>query len=161
MNKVLVGKNASGKTMYIRNLLKELMDAEQYSFCTNIDGYISSIDEVDNDFVKEINLRIDDFDIKIDESGKGICLNDYSLSDTLANLIKTVVHKVDYVILDEPEVGISEHELMILADILSYCSAEVIMTTHSDILANQYSDELYSEINGELVSIEYENTDCV
>jgi Fe-S cluster assembly ATPase SufC len=159
MCKVIVGKNASGKTLYLKNYIREIKN--KGSIATNMfDGVIIPKNEIDCDLVERINRHIDAF--SIDCSSNSLSYVDYRLSGNFLSLLNIILHKSKYIILDEPEMGLDYKDIAVLSDVLSVVEdRELVMTTHCDVLIITFRNNLYNVVDGELVKINYGDTDGI
>jgi Fe-S cluster assembly ATPase SufC len=161
MIKVFVGKNANGKTRYIKDILRQAFKDNKV-ISTNLGQGGEPKTELDSNLIKSINMRTDAFELQINPDGRTVSFLYCQMSEAFMHLVRLILYKVDIIILDEPELGIDELEFVHFVDIL-HCidNVDIMMTTHSDILASQFEDDLYNIVNGELVKVTYEDTDCM
>lgn len=159
MVKAIVGKNAVGKTMYIKHEYINLVNNGKI-VSTNLCSSDEPDTVIDVDICSRINLVAEVLQLKIVEGSKTVVFDYSEVSDVFANLVRLIAHKVDCVILDDPEMGLEDYEISALAGILACCD-NLHITTHSDILALQFEDDLYNVVNGELVKVNNEDTDCI
>jgi len=138
MIKFIIGKNASGKTLYLNNCVKQDLNSnEDIEFVTNLKD--TNYQDVDYDYRKiEILEEISHAD-SIDTSNELLALieSPVKLSKEFLQLVTILCKKCKRAYIDEPEQGLSEYEINLLASFLQYTNKffeEIVVVTHSELL---------------------------
>jgi hypothetical protein len=160
MISVITGDNASGKTRYLVKLY------EKYKLSNNvITNFIPNVSmlgrELNYELIDDFNGQCDFFYIDVKD---GIVeFEDFNYSGNLRKIVKLLLFKTDYLLLDVPESGVKSAEISAIAILLSNASKyeDVYVVTHSDTIAATMMYSLYNVVNGELVKINYEDTDGI
>ena len=138
MIKFIIGENASGKTLYLNNCVKEDLNSnEDIEFVTNLkDTFYQDVDYDQRkiDILEEISHSE-----SIDKSNEILALigNPVKLSKEFLQLVTILCKKCKRAYIDEPEQGLSEYEINLLASFLQYTNKifeEVVVVTHSELL---------------------------
>lgn len=138
MIKFIIGENASGKTLYLDNCIeKELVSNEEINFVTNLrDGNYAEwqFNQERLDILEDIS----DSD-KVDISNQILYLSGspVKLSEEFLKLMTLLCKDCKKAYIDEPEQGLSEYEINLLASFLQYTQRtfeEIIIVTHSELL---------------------------
>lgn len=137
MIKIIIGQNASGKTLYLNNCIdSELMEFNTIDFVTNMKD--ASYNDVSyNQERLEILESITDVE-RIDTSNELLALigNPIKLSKDFLQIVTLLCKECKRVYLDEPEQGLSEYEINLLVSFLQYADntyEEIIVVTHSEL----------------------------
>lgn len=139
--KVIIGENASGKTLYLDNKIRHKTDVENsIDFVTNLDrdNYFRNL-EYDDDKL-EILEDVTYAD-RVDKSCEVIQLVDcdIKLSQRFIYLATILCKKVSNAYIDEPEKGLSTREKYILGTFLNNIKDkfdDFVIVTHNEIIAN-------------------------
>lgn len=138
MIKFIIGENASGKTLYLDTCIeKEIASNENIQFITNL----REANYTDLKFNKarlEILEEISDVE-SVDTSNQILSLigSPVRLSEDFLKLMTLLCRECKKAYIDEPEQGLSEYEIYLLASFLEYTEKtfdEIIIVTHSEIL---------------------------
>lgn len=137
MVKFIIGENASGKSLYLDNAVKEdLNNNNEIEFVTNL--YETSSN---NGYSQERLSILEDISNseEIDTSNEILALvgSPVKLSKEFLHLMTILCSKCKRAYIDEPEQGLSEYEINLLASFLQYADRtyeEVIIVTHSELL---------------------------
>jgi hypothetical protein len=158
MIEVIVGNNASGKTLYLKSNVKK---CNSNSCLTNFGSkFDAEAFEYDTELVEVLDMNCDAFSVYV--KGNVLVFDDYVYSDKLLNTLHVILRKVDFLFLDEPELGLKDYEVAAVSTVLQNIRCrECIVTTHSDIIAASFMDDLYIINDNKLEKVNYEDTDCI
>jgi ABC-type branched-subunit amino acid transport system ATPase component len=158
MIKVITGQNAVGKTLYLNKMFEDLL-ADNKKVSYNLDKSMryrkydyssSAIERLSS------NLQL----VDIDENGniKELVKN---LSVSFISQIKMLLLDVEYILLDEPEMGLSsvENDNLIAALWSIRDIREIVIVSHNSDYCNL--DKLYNVSGNGLSEITYENINCI
>lgn len=157
---ILTGNNASGKTKFLRKKYNEVKDKK---VLVNFDVYQNNKKyNIEDATVDEINWRVDFLQVRVVENEIRLEDNN-SKSEDLRSLVDMITRDIDYLILDEPESGLTRKEEGWLLELM-YCipsKMSVFVSTHSDMICSGFTDSLFVIQNDELKKVDYEDTDCI
>jgi predicted ATPase len=159
MISVITGDNASGKTVYLESLYEKYKSSK---IITNLKPIVSTSNlELNYELIDDFNGQCDLFFIDVKDGM--VEFEDFRYSENLRQIVKLLLFKTDYLLLDEPESGVKSAEISAIAILLSNASKyeDVYVTTHSDTIAATMMHSLYNVIDGKLVKVAYEDTDCI
>lgn len=147
MLEIIIGQNASGKTLYLYNCIKEELDKNNTDFITNL-NLLSAERAGFNEERIEILYDIIDTADEIITSNKILNIKaDENFSKAFLEIMTLFCKDKSTLFLDEPEQGLSNRELYILANFLDKAEEtykRIVITTHSELLADTEYAKAYT-----------------
>lgn len=163
MVNVILGHNATGKTLFLNNLLKD----NQKAVTNLIQPVFFSETKFNSEAVNRIERALGISDITKRGTSINYVSNDgVELSSEMCDLLFLLCCDMDVAILDEPDFGMTEVERGKLITVFSYLSTiflEIWITTHDEGMlyldnANYYRVErMHGSSNVRLISLSREN----
>ena len=154
MIKIIIGQNASGKTLYLDNVVEEMSQGDgEIDFVTNL---------ADQHIFDHVPFLPDKVEIlceilqaeRVDTS----CViltpveSPVVLGREFIEIITLLCKDVKAVYLDEPEQGLSEYEMSILCTLIQYFSRffeEIIIVTHSELFVQMVNCRYFTVVMDE------------
>lgn len=153
MLKIFIGRNAVGKTVYLKNCMKSCKS----DFGTNLDttdGILSlelSIDKERLSILRDVLMAKD-----IQLMGSLLVCTDsaYDISEQFMRVATIVCQDAPAVYLDEPELKLSREEVSLLVEflslVLSKTEIDMYITTHNNAIVNiRFGKDVYEVVNVE------------
>jgi ABC-type sugar transport system ATPase subunit len=142
MLNIIVGKNSSGKSRYLRDIYEKLSGSGSNSVLTNIidDEWVLSDTKYDRKRVEILSYLMDDYVV----SASNYCslnittdvgYDDIVLSMQFTKILTIICKSGDYLLLDEPDTGLSDYESDTLVSFLYRVYRtfkEVYLVTHDE-----------------------------
>ncbi|MGN0375749.1 MAG: hypothetical protein ACI4EN_09655 [Butyrivibrio sp.] len=149
MIKLVIGANASGKTLFLNNCIqRELDNFDVPAFATNLADTLYSDTEYNKKRLEKLE-EIFCYADGIDTSNELISVinNPVKLSKDFLQIITILCKDFKRMYIDEPEQGLSEYEINLLCTFLQFTAElyeQLIIVTHSEMLIQLPYYELYT-----------------
>lgn len=147
MLEIIIGQNASGKTLYLYNCIKAEIAKGDTDF-------VSNLNKLSYEDLKFNTERIEILYDVIDTAEEIITTNevlnikaDEKFSKAFLEIISIICKDASTLFIDEPEQGLSNRELYILANFLDRAEEtykRIVITTHSELLADTEYAKAYT-----------------
>lgn len=138
MIKFIIGENASGKSLYLDNIIKaDLDNHSEVEFVTNTYEIKNDNIEYDKDRLSVLEDISGAEEIDTSNSLLAIVESPVKLSKEFLQLMTILCQKCKRAYLDEPEQGLSEYEINILSSFLMQAGRtyeDMVIVTHSELL---------------------------
>lgn len=161
---LIVGQNAIGKSIYLKNKAKrESLNSEV--LCNFIDGsYLRNV-KYNKDRLEELKDLLDT-DIIIENKDRlGIETDVMSIGNDFENILTIICKDYDKLYMDEPEFGLSYREIGRLIAFLTRIEdtfKEIVMVTHSEMflgIPNKIVKTVkYDTVLNEFIAVEIKET---
>lgn len=149
MIRLIIGNNASGKTLYLKRCIKDDLDKHnKVEFITNFIDNMSDSTEYNQDRINilgEVFCYSDGIDTSNDTLG--IINNNVRVSKYFLEIITLLCKDYKRMYIDEPEQGLSIYEINLLCNFLQFADKtyeNLTIVTHSEMLIQLPYYELYT-----------------
>ena len=164
MIRIIIGQNASGKTLYLNNCINnDLEDSDTIDFVTNLKD--ASYNDISyNQERLQVLEEITDVEM-IDTSNELLALigSPIKLSKDFLQIVTILCKECKKVYLDEPEQGLSEYEINLLISFVQYAEStyeEIVVVTHSELFVQIPLCEIFTpkmdEVTSDIILYEVE-----
>lgn len=140
---LILGVNGSGKTLYLQNKYEELWNKHKDSVITNLkDIPYSSIDDKRYSLLCSDDAHEDIWDwheIKIERDAIYVEDKKKIFSNNFLELITLLCRPGEYLILDEPEFGLSAREVITFREI-----CKLLLPTYNEVYISTHQQWLFS-----------------
>lgn len=149
MIELIIGANASGKTLYLNNCInKELAEFSEPEFATNMVNDLYSDIGYNRERIKVLE-EIFCYADGIDTSNEllSIINNNIKLSKEFLQIITILCKDFNRMYIDEPEQGLSEQEINLLCTFLQFTAdtyEKIVVVTHSELFIQLPSYKLFT-----------------
>lgn len=150
MIQLIIGQNASGKTLYLDTIIEEkLKHADDINFVTNIGNNKYNELLFSKKRVKILDDILMDFCDSIDTSNELITPinSEIVFSTDFLYMVTLLCKNVDEIYLDEPEQGLIEFEIKLLTNFLELIDKtynKIVIVTHSELLVQMPYFDAYT-----------------
>lgn len=147
---LIIGQNAIGKSVYLKDKLKKEISSDDI-LCNFIDGSYLRTKRYNSNRIEELKELLDTDNIITNKDKLGIETDVLSISTEFENILTLICKEGDRLYIDEPEFGLSYKEIGRLIAFIA-----IIEDTFKDIEVITHSEMFLGLNNANIKTIKYD-----